>query len=87
MKPKRFRYLGVLFEDLQAKANFRDLEEASKHISSDFEMGMSKYSWGFRDYSHDGFYKAAKDSKSDLFRCVSNGKTYIPGTNELFLCE
>ena len=84
MKPKRFRYLGVIFEDLGVNISEN---YAIKRISSDKDLGMSRYYWGSLPYTYEGFYKAAKDSKSDLFRCVRNGKTYIPGNNELFLYE
>lgn len=84
MKSKRFRYLGITFEDLGLNVSFG---HAAKHITSDRDLGMSKYDWGLLPYSYEGFYKAAKNSKSDLFRCVRNGKIYIPGTNELFLYQ
>lgn len=84
MKGKRFRYLGVTFEDLGVNVSF---ENALKHVTSDRELGMSKYDWGIFPYTYESFYKATKDSKSDLFKCVRNGRIYIPGNNELFLYE
>lgn len=84
MKTKRFRYLGITFEDLGVNVS---ADSAIKRISSDKDLGMSRYDWGFLPYTYEGFYKAAKNSKSDLFKCVKNGKIYIPGNNELFLYE
>ena len=86
MDKKRFKYLGVLFEDMQQDVTTGcTLTEITRHISSDRELGMSRYSWGKHPYSHEEFYKAAGQSTSDLFKCVKTGRTYIPGTNELFL--
>lgn len=60
-------------------------------LRSDPEMGFldrdypgikSKYA-----YSHDGFYKAMNDSNMDIFKCVENGKLYIPCNHELFIYE
>lgn len=83
-KVKRFRYCGILFEDLQTNVS---LSQIYNRISSDRDLGMSKYEWAKHPYSHESFYKAAKNSASDLFRCVKNGNIYIPGENELFLYE
>lgn len=84
MNKKRFRYLGLMFEDLQTNVS---ADQAIRHISSDKELGMSQYEWGIYPYTYEGFYKAAKQSTSDLFRCVLTGKIYIPGENELFLYQ
>lgn len=34
-------------------------------------------------YSHESFYAASTSKTSDLFRCVENGKIYIPCQNDL----
>ncbi len=58
----------------------------SGQITSDRELGMSAYdSWKKVDYSHITFYEASTDKTCDIFRCVENGKLYIPGENELFI--
>lgn len=58
----------------------------SKNLSSDFEMGLTKYAWNSKyPWSADDFYQAAGECYYDLFRCEENGKIYIPGENELFL--
>ena len=84
MNKKRFKYCGVVFEDLQVNVS---ADYAMRHITSDRDLGMSKYGWQKHPYSYEGFYKAAKNSSSDLFKCVKNGKVYIPGEKELFLYE
>ncbi len=55
-----------------------------KGLASDREMGLSTYDWAKTQYSHADFYKASGGSDADMFRCLENGKTYIPGENELF---
>ena len=54
----------------------------SKHLRSN-SLGITNYR-GKRLYSIDDFYKASNDSVCDIFRCVEDGKLYIPGENELF---
>lgn len=56
----------------------------SGRLSSDREMGMSTYEqWRKVDYSHEAFYEAAGSKTCDIFRCVENGKLYIPCEHEL----
>lgn len=58
----------------------------SEHLSSDFEMELTDYSWNSKyPWSSENFYHAAGECYYDLFRCEENGKTYIPGEHELFL--
>lgn len=38
-------------------------------------------------YSHDGFYKASTAKDCDIFRCVENGRLYVPCENGLRLYE
>jgi len=35
-------------------------------------------------YSHCEFYDASGNSQMDIFRCVENGKLYVPCENRLF---
>jgi hypothetical protein len=37
-----------------------------------------------RDYSHESFYAASTDRECDIFKCVENGRLYVPSANELF---
>ncbi len=55
-------------------------------MASDFTLGISSYDWKKTDaaYSIDAFYAASGGSTADIFRCVENGKLYVPGENELF---
>ncbi len=55
-------------------------------MASDFSLGISAYNWKKNDavYSIDTFYAASGGSIADIFKCLENGKLYVPGENELF---
>ena len=40
--------------------------------------------WKKHNYNWKEFYEASGDSQLDLFRCVENGKLYVPCEHELF---
>ena len=85
-KPEResFEFRGYHFTAVGMLPKGYDINEISKVISSDQELGMSNYDWAKHTYSHYSFYLASGDSHADLFRCLENGKVYLPGDNELF---
>lgn len=62
-------------------------------LRSDFELGFHDYDYpekGRRSkfpYSHKSFYEAMNGSPMDIFRCIENGKLYIPCEHELFIYE
>ena len=43
-------------------------------------MGKNKIDW-----SYEAFYSACGNITCDVFKCLDNGKLYMPGSNELFL--
>ena len=52
----------------------------------DKELGFCKPGYAYKSkypYSHESFYAASPDKECDLFRCVENGKLYLPCTNDL----
>ncbi|GHV17136.1 hypothetical protein FACS189425_02750 [Clostridia bacterium] len=61
-----------------------DFVQQMHNAASDHEMGIATYDWGKAAYSHADFYDASGESEADIFRCVENGKVYIPSENELF---
>lgn len=61
-----------------------DAQYAMRNMSTDIELGISNYAWQKADYSHDKFFAASGGSEADIFKCVENGKLYVPGANELF---
>ena len=64
----------------------KDICTFSKHIKTDRELGMCDYDveWKKYNYNWEKFYEASGDSQLDLFRCVENGKVYVPCEHELF---
>lgn len=60
-------------------------------LETDREMGMFDYSRPEKGYiskypyTHESFYRAMKNSQMDIFRCVENGKLYVPCEHELFI--
>ena len=81
-----FKYSNYHFEPERNLKEYEDknLYTLSKHLRSDRELGMCDYHWKKCNYSLKKFYTASCGSKCDLFRCVENGKLYIPGEHELF---
>lgn len=83
-----FEYNGYHFEPERKlrECESKDLYTFSKRIKSDRELGMCDYkvNWKKYDYSWKKFYEASHDSQLDLFRCVENGKLYVPCNHELF---
>jgi hypothetical protein len=61
-----------------------DFNKQMNRVSSDRSLGIATYDWGKTEYSHASFYAASGESEADIFRCVENGKLYIPCENELF---
>ena len=58
----------------------------SKRISIDAELGLCEEGYAYPSkfpYSYEDFYKAAGGHEYDLFRCVENGKIYIPCHHDL----
>ena len=82
--PESFEFAGYHFTAAGNLPKGYDLNEITKVISSDRELGMSNYDWAKHIYSHHEFYRASGDSRADIFRCLENGKIYLPGDNELF---
>jgi hypothetical protein len=64
----------------------QDAQYAMRNMMSDFSLGISSYDWNKTDaaYSTDAFYAASGDCTADIFKCIENGKLYVPGENELF---
>ena len=61
-----------------------DSQYEMRNMSSDRGLGLSKYDWSKSDYSHEKFYTVSGSSECDIFRCIENGKLYVPAENELF---
>lgn len=88
-----FEYNGYHFESERKMKNSekKDIVTFASHIRHDRELGMCDsdvddydYEWKKHNYSWKEFYEASGNSKVDLFRCVENGKLYVPCEHELF---
>ena len=91
--PLTFEYGGYHFLPVGVINRTKTHEEISKKIASDRTMGIwsaaynKMYGKGKVEYTHKGFYSACGDIFCDVFKCLENGKYYMPGVNELFLYE
>lgn len=70
----------------EEKDNFKLL---SQRIKTDALLGLFTYDNVFGmpqkyPYTYESFYAAATVKTDDFFKCIENGKIYIPGSNELF---
>lgn len=79
-----FEYNGYHFEPIgkiDSKSTLREIGNAI--VSNKGTLDMSVYQGSRLPYSYEKFYAAA-NSEADVFRCIENGKLYLPGENELF---
>ena len=83
-EPVPFVYQGYSFVPVGRLPEGSTLENTTPFLASDPSLGLSRYENARRAYSHDAFYAASGNSSADVFRCVDNGKLYLPGDNELF---
>lgn len=81
---KSFEYNGYHFEPTGILSAGRTLKEIGNETISNNTLGMSAYEGATHPYSYEEFYNAANSSSADIFKCVENGRLYIPGENELF---
>ena len=63
-----------------------DFFALSKRLAIDPVLGLSADAERQKHpYSHKEFYTATADKTCDIFRCLENGKLYVPGDRELFI--
>lgn len=86
--PTVFEYGGKHF--LPVGIQSASIYEVSKHINTDRELKFwdrnneSVYGKANISYSHSDFYAACNNIKCDIFKCLENGKCYLPCEHELF---
>ena len=82
-----FEYGGYHFiPERRLRPDEADLFSITRKLKTDEELGMFDKGFpkpGKVSYTWRGFYEASPDKKADLFRCVENGKIYIPCNQEL----
>lgn len=82
-----FSYGGYHFIPVrQFEKDEGDFFTLSKRLETDPALGLSAYQERQKyPYSHKDFYAATADKTCDIFRCLENGKLYVPGERELFI--
>ncbi len=85
MREQIFLYGGKHFMPVRKFENKDgDFYEITRRLRLDIELGIFKEGYcqeksqGVVPYSHEAFYQAATDKTCDIFRCMENGKLYIP---------
>ena len=82
-----FEYGGYHFiPERKLSASEGSFRAISKRLRIDRDMGLCQRNYAYESkfsYSHKSFYAAAPDKECDLFRCIENGKMYIPCQNDL----
>lgn len=87
VKDKTFEYGGYHFVPVtsydHSDSGFR---QVTSRLKTDHELGfhaVDYYGTKKFPYDYEGFYQAAGGKTCDIFRCVENGKLYIPCDFEL----
>lgn len=82
-----FEYGGYHFiPERSLRHDETDLFTITRKLKTDEELGMFDKGFpkaGKVSYTWKGFCAASPDKKADLFRCVENGKLYLPCEHEL----
>jgi hypothetical protein len=79
--PSIFKYANYHFKpERKFDEHDGDFNNIMRNVQSDCE-------WCKTEYSHNAFYDASGNSEADIFKCVENGKLYVPCANELFIYE
>ncbi len=76
-----FEYGGYHFvPERQFEGKEKDFFFVTKRLEWDTELGIviDRYDYSKYPYSYEAFYNASPDKTCDIFRCVENGKLYIP---------
>ena len=82
MEKQAFEYGGFHFiPERRFTAEENSFLAISRRQRLDKELGFCKPGYAYKSkypYSHESFYAASPDKECDLFRCVENGKLYLP---------
>ena len=76
-----FEYGGYHFvPERQFEGKEKDFFFVTKRLEWDTELGIviDRYDYSKYPYSYEAFYNASPDKTCDIFRCVENGKLYVP---------
>lgn len=85
-----FEYGGYHFLPVGIVNAVNSFQYISNHTISDKSLGLwsngyaNHYGKNKVDYRPKDFYRVCKNIPCDIFKCLENGKVYIPAENELF---
>ncbi len=88
--PAVFEYGDKHFLPVGVTDKKTPLHKETENLRTDTEMGYwhkryeSVYGAARNNYTHKDFYAACQNIPCDIFKCIENGKFYIPAENELF---
>ncbi len=85
-----FEYGGLHFIPEKQFEVADDYHKLIRRLRMDTELGFCKKGYAYPskfNYSHDGFYAASTVKDCDIFRCVENGRLYVPCENDLQIYE
>lgn len=82
-----FEYGGFHFiPERQFTADENRFDKITRRLRIDPAMGFCRLGYAYVSrypYSYKDFYAVSPDKNCDLFRCVENGKLYLPCENDL----
>lgn len=67
-------------------AGENSFDKITRRLRIDPAMGFCRLGYAYASrypYSYQDFYAVSPDKNCDLFRCVENGKLYLPCENDL----
>ena len=87
MNNEVFEYGGYHFiPERRFSASENDFHTIARRQRIDREMGICELGYAYESkypYSYEEFYAASPDKECDLFRCVENGRLYLPCEHDL----
>lgn len=81
MDNMEFEYGGYHFvPERQFEGKEKDFFFVTRRLEWDTGLGIviDSYNYSKYPYSYEAFYNASTDKTCDIFRCVENGKLYVP---------
>lgn len=87
MSKAAFEYGGYHFmPERRFSAAENNFYRIARRQQIDLEMGMCEPGYSYESkypYSYEAFYAVSPDKECDLFRCVENGRLYLPCAHDL----
>ena len=85
MRDMTFQYGGKHFMPIREfEQKDGDFYQITRRLRLDVELGIYREGYGLTEgmgtvpYSPEAFYQESTDKTCDIFRCMENGKLYVP---------